>query len=399
MEPTTTTTKPSSKSSASTSTRSCDAALLDIAHLDDYFMRLVLIMIPNDTAELWHSVLRQWMTRFQRLWRQHVLSNNNNNNNNNNHDEVETDPSPSFSPSSLSLTHVPPLQWWLLLWLKLSTLYATKGQTPAARILGLTMVQRQSQRHKHQSHPQQPQSTTKASISSLHAYAVLSIVFPMMYQWWKDRRPSSHYHPTNNNDHNNNPTTLLSQDQSSLARQRRAWAREQLQQASRLLVPILRFFTYLGFVTNCWTTPDLTMLLTGLRYQNNNNNNQTSPLLLHVDWGHRRWLHQQVWHTIRLYFIMRDLGRVSSSMYDVWKPIWHDCIVTRLQRLTLVVRKKQATGPNTTCPLCQSQPILIPVQTNCGHLYCYACLQSQQNQQILCRICWKTIARANFVQR
>ena len=37
---------------------------------------------------------------------------------------------------------------------------------------------------------------------------------------------------------------------------------------------------------------------------------------------------------------------------------------------------KMTGRPSTSCSICSMDPILIPYQTQCGHLYCYVCLRN-----------------------
>ena len=58
---------------------------------------------------------------------------------------------------------------------------------------------------------------------------------------------------------------------------------------------------------------------------------------------------------------------------------------------------------NNRCPVCQSNqsnPIAIPYETDCGHIYCYTCLWTDhvQHQERNCRICHERIQSCRPVQ-
>ena len=53
-----------------------------------------------------------------------------------------------------------------------------------------------------------------------------------------------------------------------------------------------------------------------------------------------------------------------------------------------------------SCPICQQNPMIIPVQTNCYHVYCYCCLYDYlvQKSGRHCQICHQQIISCRPLQ-
>jgi hypothetical protein len=269
---------------------------------------------------------------------------------------------------------------YLLPTLQCLTILFTSGQTPAARLLGLKLTTRTSS-----------SSTSKNTLDDQERlqervwwYAIIGIVIPTFYQsfsiWWRNTRHDQEVVEDTS-------TEFVLNEQERLARARQERTLKLLFAAVDSIVPMLR----LGLLLGCWTgkckSPSLAMVLTGLSYRQS-----TPPPALHVDHAHRRWMYFELMQTIRIVF-------GGCTMLHVWRPLLQSVLDKVRMRRDSNNNSNNGDGSNNeqeeSCPICRGPNIVIPVETNCGHVYCYTCLNSFMRQQArpACRTCGRIIVR------
>jgi len=267
------------------------ATVLDVKHLDDYLLSLLLPPIESEAP----LGIRQWLG--------------------------------------------PALQFW--------TLFKTDGQTPATRLLGLKLT---------------------SSTHRLWGYAALSILLPCFYRFIKEWLQSR-----------TTQSEILTEIQRK-ALERKQYIAQKMVDVVERVWPILR----LASVLACWSkltyTPDPAMIAMGYTYQRNRE--KPTPRL-HVDYAHRRWLYEELSRTARVLL-------AGWTLMAVWKPLLYDSFQPLVRLWT---RRCRSKSQNAQCLLCRTEPMAIPVVTNCGHVYCYACLykQSSRKPRMNCLLCGHVI--------
>jgi hypothetical protein len=257
------------------------------------------------------------------------------------------------------------LKWMAWPLLRVGSLVLCRGQTPATQILGLKFS-----------------PTTKAKIDDngwrrrFIFYMAASIFLPTLYDrfhYWFQKRLDE------NNQDEGELTTI---DAVALDRQRRT--ARLIRSLIDKTVPLAKLCCLLS----CWgglvSTPSLAMILTGWKYEKSNDPRGIAPRL-HVDLAHRRWLQQEAFAAARILF-------AGLWMTRTWRPLLEDWIqepVTRL--LTRFVHGQVST--TTCCPLCHADPIVVPFQASCSHVYCYTCLYKEyiRVKPVRCRICARIV--------
>jgi zinc-RING finger domain len=256
-----------------------------------------------------------------------------------------------------------PRHWHFPL-LQMITLICTQGQTPATRIMGLRLV-----------------SATRVR---LILYASVACLVPPLYQVLKDW-----YH--------NKLLLLREEAEPTRIKEIRQFARERQGNLCRMIIntfdrvsPILG----VGLLLGCWTrlldTSYPALWISECRLECYNRTGATPPF--YVDYAHRRWLYEQGAQTTRA--MLEGLAWLTT----VWKSPVQDLIkhaVTLRQQL-FESKLPRKTERNTSCPSCRQETPTIPFVTNCGHIYCYACLYqaSQLHSSFQCAICRVSVYRA-----
>lgn len=258
------------------------------------------------------------------------------------------------------------LQWLALPLLRISSLLYSEGQTPATKIIGL-------------------KCTPVGKINNLDdsswrlrlvVYAVLSTVLPLAYESIVSRWLENSQRVAIDNE-----------------TEERAFARKK---AVHKFIGRTVKMARLACLLACWaelsSTSSLAMLISRLKFQRSSANNNHQTPQLHVDYAHRRWLHQEAMLAGRVVF-------AGLWMTGAWKPLIQDWITRPLSRLRARLFPFNAAG--TRCAICKSDPIMVPFQTSCGHLYCYTCLfdEAVQTNMVYCRVCSEVIRRARPLTR
>jgi hypothetical protein len=282
---------------------------------------------------------------------------------------------------------------WLMALINALTILYTQGQTPATRMLGLQF----SSNHR------------ELLRLRLFIYAIVSSFSPLfieklreLYQRHVDYSQSIsyvHFHSSILNDADgiheyDDENDDIDEVIDEVARMRQMKVLQMCIIMYDKIVPVLRLATLLA----CWTrhlaNADPIMACTGFYYRYH-----TEPPKLHVEYAYRRWLFQKGIETARILLgglavvsvWKRDQQRLQSMLYRCM----YSCIPSSCRFLFF------HPIPVNQCPLCRSQPILIPYVTDCcSHAYCYACLTSllmnTRNSALMphCRVCGKLIQYA-----
>ena len=182
------------------------------------------------------------------------------------------------------------------------------GNTPGCKVLGI-QIEQQSHHQQSQQHRQQ----WSKKILKLVRYYLISFLLPDLYRFAKNRWLLRRAARQQQQQRNLGQSSQEEQhQQQSLAQQRQHEVLKKFFQTVDTIIPILR----LGVLLSCWssgTTPNLGLVLSGLRYSdsnNNNNNNTQQPL--QVLFAHRRWLHQEA---IRLLPML--VNPISNSIKEI----------------------------------------------------------------------------------
>lgn len=196
--------------------------------------------------------------------------------------------------------------------LHLVTILYSRGQTPAARALGLEFRSRR-----------------------LWWYALLVTLVPTSVEklrvWYEEHRQSNHY-----------------------SLERKLLLSRWILRVYDVVSPIVRLSVLLA----CWNgwiaTADPAMVLTGSTYT------QTREPKMFVDYAHRRWLAQRGMDTLKVMF-------GGLALWRFWFRGWRN-----------QGRRRQSENG---CCKCGDDPIIVPREASCGHMYCYVCLPS------VCLVC------------
>lgn len=241
--------------------------------------------------------------------------------------------SSSSSPNRLSLSFQAPLEAAIHTF----TLLASHGQTPAVQVLGL-----------------------KRNCRHLLIVACLRYLLPCFYRMFQIHVEAHLTHRPAN-------------EQEAISLERKRLVLTKLQWVASRILPVVRLGAILGVWSGTCTTADLAMLVTRGSYSTVQQS--ASPPSLHVDYAHRRWLFAIAWQTLRLF--TADIGS--------------------LPKLSNLIPYRNLTSSDGAmmCALCHQSPPSTPVETNCGHIYCYLCLYGHRGP---CKICGTTVARGRMVR-
>jgi hypothetical protein len=404
------------------------ALLLDVQHLDDYLLRLVLAKLE--------PVLTSYRS------------------------------SGSISSGNDSDTASKSQSSWLWPALQLVTLWVTRGQTPAVRLLGLRVQVHDDDddddkdtnvrghgTDRSSTHETRNYAYAKARCIGLLRYSILGILVPFLYQKLKEWKATVELQLQTQE------SLLEEHEQQQLARQRRLQVARLLIRTVDTMLPGVK----LVLLLTCWSSGfgfglpqhhkqqqqqqkqqqhvpphNVAARLCQWKYHaaaannnNNNNNNvkQQQHQRLHVDFAHRRWLYECLFATSRIW--LTGLLLVAPA----WQSDVQDYLVSPLARLvrrsrnqlaataaaaTAVVfsnnnKTKTARRDTTTqipqsqsCPICRrTDPITVPVQGNCAsdsdqcrqQTYCYACLYraAVRSRKVYCPTCGGIVTRCRFV--
>ena len=349
--------------------------LLDLPDLDEYLLSL---LVP-DLSELGREAqtfLAKLKTNDGNLWSSNATSEEQ-------QQRRERNSNDSGNPS-----------FWKDL-LAVATIYASRGQTPGARALGVELVER-NQTTDHQQRITNHRSTWslgwlmgilginnyKNNDSFLHRlliYGILRVMLPRIYERWKakalkyveqsekasleeettateqislrlqskeeDSKVPEAYHQIKNN-----------HKQKLLGKQRRRLVVQTIFRWIDVLVPSMR----LALVLSCWKRNksagkhggNLALWWSGLAYQSkqqkptnvsngqassNNNSNPTSIVLpLFVLYAHRRWFHREV-----VELLWNRLGRSLLVVQGETSRLWSDIVMSLRNEWSQFIRIKQ----------------------------------------------------------
>jgi len=196
-------------------------------------------------------------------------------------------------------------------------LYASLGQTPATRALGLTM-----------------ENSNKRKITIL---IFCSVILPAIY-----RRINGWYRSTLQGV--GSSTNSMNQLY-YIGFQRRQQVTKRIVQLVEPSLPLMNLLFLLSWWSNKSKSHTLPLFLSGLSYTST-----TDPKHLNVGYAYRRWGYEE----------MVKCFRVLSPVTG-----WAD--VPRIRRTT--------HGEDGSCPICKTASIVIPFTSNCcQRTYCYTCL-------------------------
>ena len=170
------------------------------------------------------------------------------------------------------------------------TLFFSRGKTPACQALGLQITSKERQHR-------------QTFLLRLAVYAFLSFVLPQLYQYTKGKWMEQHQQQRHEN---STPAKSLH----PLAQERRQRVVKIFFRTMDAATPILR----LGLLIRCWSgkqqspSTSIGLWLAGLHYASTDGNSMLVPAPattersdrlyvsrdLHVLYGHRRWLHDEV---------------------------------------------------------------------------------------------------------
>jgi hypothetical protein len=278
-------------------------------------------------------------------------------------------------------------QAWHIALIKFFTIIYTQGQTPAARILGLRFSS----------------FTHDLLRFRLVAYAAIKALLPFLmaqlrvlyhrhvqYTHAITRRGSLVtatragvvVHEYEYDEYDNDYID-------EVARQRQIKVIQALLDAYDRMVPVIRVSALLLCWTGLSATVDPAMIYTGFFYQY-----YSKPPKLHVEYAYRRWLLQKGMEAARVL-----LG--GLAIQSVWKRDKERIknVIDRwmYSRWLMPLRLLQRRLPESTCPVCKADSILVPYVTDCcGHCYCYTCLSSimtrvADSSRPYCRVCGQYI--------
>lgn len=369
------------------------AVLLDIAPLDHFLLSLLLPsimdLVPHMTGAI-EDLVRLLGGRMPEL-------------------AVEIQRSSVSVPSSA----------WLMAILQCVTILATQGQTPAVQLLGMKWEPIPSKISNGNLEPHYANSSWRWRLG---CYAILSSIVPVAYEqldtWWKQRQEqrrlqsarTSLSHPTMPFNHAHGSSEFAW----DLAAERQERVLRLLFQTVNSILPMVR----LAILLQCWSgkssSPSLAMLVTQTRYTPVRSNRITTssepsssmkPPLLHVDYAHRRWLYEELVQTLRI------LLAGWAVAPQVWWPLVQEYVLSPLHSLQRRVVQRvmhPASGRTAStsdsammCPICRTKDMAIPMETNCGHIYCYVCLYkassrggSSNSSPFYCRECRQPVTSA-----
>ena len=280
------------------------------------------------------------------------------------------------------------LLFWGVPLLHLGTLLWSDGTTPATRLLGFFA---DSKKH-YQSSSRKPHKQRY----SLLFFAIWTAILPVLYryaqEWLREQE-----HRMNDQDNNNSITEQQRTTTPLTRQQRRAYIRRRaLIECFVHWTQVLAPFWKLSSLLYLWTLPienhptivypSLARWITGLAVQP-----IASPSTsLHVEASYRRWMWEECSRCMQTWFQGYNhlfFFRLPSS----------SSIRQRLSSILYPHEKKNREDSQTitACPICQCQPILVPVNNQCGHAYCFACLLDADETN--CRLCSAAIAQCTFV--
>lgn len=249
--------------------------------------------------------------------------------------------------------------------IRLISIVATNGQTPATKILKLELI-----------------SGTK-DISSYSTrvilFGLLSAFLPSIrdpcFEWIKTQIQSRI------EDHQQEVSDLT-----RIAQRRQRIVFSFIQKFVTRMFPVARLCCLLACWAGITKTASLSMLALGLGFQPID---QQKPRL-HVNYAHRRWLQQEATSTAKVF--LGGLWMISS-----WKPIMDAFLSKPLARFAARISPPQAVDP-TTCPICQND-IKVPLLLSCGHTACYTCFYADLDHvnKASCRICSKRTHESHAV--
>jgi hypothetical protein len=222
-----------------------------------------------------------------------------------------------------------------IIWMMLS-------DTPASRALGLK-VENNSRRR-------------------VLSYTVFAAVLPVLYQHlveWYDQ-------------------SLLQQDtytMSSLdirALDRKRHLARKIISSLKTTIPVMQLAVLMSWWAAKAPASTISMLAAGISFAPTAN-----PRNLNVSYAHRRWTYESIFRSIQLTTPVHSFQDIKVVANYMLSPV--------LAVLTRVTRQRD----EGRCEICNSQPMVVPYVTNCGHMYCYTCLwiAMAQSSSFCCRRC------------
>lgn len=272
--------------------------------------------------------------------------------------------------------------------MQILTFLCTRGQTPAVKLLDLqlTMAPSSSSFSPSPLDANKNEQANEVPLCRLLVYAMVRFVTPVLLAALKSHTKRQNYQEKANAgtsvdvNCDYGQEALMEQKKLTLAYQRQYTVARVVIRIMDRLVPVAQ----LSAMLSCWcgatNTSDMLMILTGLSYRNNNSGLNPHEPKLHVTYAHNRWLGEQTVETVKMILLSGfTLSRVA------WSPVWQLAILDPLlnihKRIRDCIQKKNSLSlGNEVCPICRRVPSTIPVQTNCGHMYCYTCLYLHEQQ-------------------
>lgn len=158
-----------------------------------------------------------------------------------------------------------------------------------------------------------------------------------------------------------------------------------------IIYPI-QLYHHLGYMFRWIPSPTVSMNLSNMKYQLDENGKRSVNLV----YGYRRLLYDEFLLALSILpldiwlGLPKNVNLIFKQLMARLNSLRHD----RLKVLSKLLRKDDCHTCPQSCGICNIDPIPLPYETACGHLYCYACLRIAitDNHNFRCIRCGSKVA-------